>query len=375
MLKKQNIIKKSPNAEADVIKKIIIFNIMNIIIGINGFGRIGRQVCRSIFSKKTNIIVSAINDLNDPKTLAYLFKYDSIHGEFKGTVDFTEDELIINGHSIKVYKHRDPSDIPWGNNDVEYVCEATGFFRTTETASKHLTCYRSDDKPKGAKYVVISAPSKDDTKMFVMGVNHNEYNHESIVSNASCTTNALAPLAKIINDKYTIVEGLMSTIHSTTSTQLTVDGSSRCGKDLRAGRAASNNIIPASTGAAKAVGKVIPELNGKLTGMAFRVPTLNVSVVDLTCKLEKQTTTTDLISFIKEKATSDVSLKNILSFTEDPVVSSDMIGNPHSTIVDINSIIQLNETFVKIVSWYDNECGYSNRILDLIIHMNSVNKE
>lgn len=330
-------------------------------MGINGFGRIGRLVMRAALTRD-NVEVVAINDpaFTDLGYMCYVFKYDTIHGKFKGTVEPCEGGILINGKKIAVYNERDPKMVPWGEVGVDYVAESSGFFTTTEKASAHLE--------GGAKKVVITAPSSD-APMFVMGVNQNKYNSDmKVVSNASCTTNCLAPLAKVINDNFGIVEGLMTTVHSTTATQKTVDGPSA--KDWRGGRAAAGNIIPSSTGAAKAVGKVIPELNGKLTGMAFRVPTLDVSVVDLTCRLAKETTYEEICAAVK--AASEGELKGILAYTEDAVVSSDFIGETCTSIFDAKAGIQLSPSFVKLVSWYDNEMGYSNKVVDLICHMNSV---
>ena len=334
---------------------------MTVKIGINGFGRIGRLVLRIVEERRLNgedIIVTAINDpFIDNDYMIYLLNNDTVHGHVNYNVfNNTEGTLSVNKNDIKKFSEREPSNIKWGDFDVDVVVESTGVFTTLEKASLHLQ--------GGAKKVIISAPSAD-APMYVMGVNHSEYNNEIVVSNASCTTNCLAPLAKVINDKYGIVEGLMTTVHSLTATQKTVDGPS--GKDWRAGRAASYNIIPASTGAAKAVGKVIPELNGKLTGMAFRVPTANVSVVDLTVRLDQGVQIKDLIQTIKDASQNE--LKGILDWTEEPLVSSDFIGNANSSIVDVKACIQLNDNFVKLISWYDNEWGYSNRVVDLIKHI------
>jgi glyceraldehyde 3-phosphate dehydrogenase len=325
-------------------------------IGINGFGRIGRLVFRASF-QRDDIEVVAINDLVEPDYLAYMLKYDTIHGHFQGTVHVDGNALIINGKKIRITAEKDPANLKWDEAGVEYVVESTGLFTTTEKCNAHLTA--------GAKRVIISAPAKDDTPMFVMGVNHQKYNGESVVSNASCTTNCLAPIAKVIHDNFGIAEGLMTTVHSTTATQKTVDGPSA--KDWRGGRAASGNIIPSSTGAAKAVTIVIPELKGKLTGMAFRVPTLNVSVVDLTVKLEKETSYDEIKSVLKKA--SDNEMKGILGYTEEAVVSSDFIGDSRTSIFDAEAGIMLNPSFVKLVAWYDNEWGYSCKILDMIKHM------
>ncbi|KAM4642057.1 glyceraldehyde-3-phosphate dehydrogenase-like [Discoglossus pictus] len=325
--------------------------------GINGFGRIGRLVTRAAL-ESGKIKIVAINDpFIDLDYMVYMFKYDSTHGIFKGTVKAENGKLIVNGHEISVFQERDPGNIKWSNAGADYVVESTGVFTTTEKASLHLK--------GGAKHVIISAPSAD-APMFVVGVNHEEYKKTlQVVSNASCTTNCLAPLAKVINDKFTIVEGLMTTVHSYTATQKTVDGPS--GKLWRDGRGAAQNIIPASTGAAKAVGKVIPELNGKLTGMAFRVPTPNVSVVDLTCRLEKPAKYEDIKTIIR--AAADGPMKGILGYTDEQVVSTDFNGDTRSSIFDAGAGIALNDKFVKLVSWYDNECGYSHRVVDLITYM------
>jgi len=330
-------------------------------IGINGFGRIGRLVFRASVERK-DVIVTAINDpFIDLEYMVYMLKYDSVHGKFKGDVCVKGDKLVVNGNEITCFASKDPAEIAWGSAGADYVVESTGVFTTVEGASKHLA--------GGAKKVVISAPSND-ARMFVMGVNHNEYTSDlNVVSNASCTTNCLAPLAKVINDNFGIVEGLMSTVHATTATQKTVDGPSA--KDWRGGRAASGNIIPSSTGAAKAVGKVIPSLNGKLTGMAFRVPTLDVSVVDLTVNLAKPASYEDIKAAMK--AASENELKGILGYTEEEVVSSDFIGDARTSIFDAKAGIALTDKFVKIVSWYDNEWGYSCKVLDLIAHMKKVN--
>lgn len=328
-------------------------------VGINGFGRIGRLVARAAFSSgRVNIVA-----INDPFTnlehMAYMFKYDSTHGRFKGTVETKDGNLIINGQEIKVFAVRNPAEIPWGANNVDYVVESTGVFTKKEAASAHITA--------GAKRVVISAPSPD-APMFVMGVNENTFTTDiSVMSNASCTTNCLAPLAKVVNDKFGIEEGLMTTIHAFTATQKTVDGPSA--KAWRDGRAASCNIIPASTGAAKAVGKVIPELNGKLTGMAFRVPTPNVSVVDLTVRTVKETSYAEIKAALKEA--SETTMKGILGYTEENVVSTDFNGDPASSTFDANAGMELSSRFFKLVSWYDNEFGYSNRVVDLICYTNT----
>lgn len=336
---------------------------MPIQIGINGFGRIGRLVCRAAFESEQDTTVVAVNDpFMDIDYMVYQFKYDSVHGSWKGTVENVDGNLVINGQVVQVSHEKNPSDIPWGKAGADYVCESTGVFTTSEKASAHLQ--------GGAKKVVISAPPKDTTPMFVMGVNHTEYSNDlQVVSNASCTTNCLAPLAKVINDNFGIVEGLMTTVHAMTANQLTVDGPSRGGKDWRAGRCAGYNIIPSSTGAAKAVGKVIPDLNGKLTGMAFRVPTADVSVVDLTCRLDKSASYDDIKAVIK--AASENELKGILCYTEDEVVSQDFVHDKASSTFDARAGISLNDNFVKLISWYDNEWGYSNRLVDLITYMDS----
>ena len=331
-------------------------------IGINGFGRICRFVFRAS-TKRDDLEVVAINDLLPVDYMAYMLKYDTMHGRFDGTVeaDMEKNELIVNGKRIRVTACRDPKEINWGAVGAEYVVESTGLFLTQEKAQAHIEA--------GAKYVVMSAPSKDATPMFVVGVNENTYAGQQFVSNASCTTNCLAPIAKVLNDKFGIVEGLMTTVHSTTATQKTVDGPSM--KDWRGGRAASGNIIPSTTGAAKAVGKVIPELNGKLTGISMRVPTLDVSVVDLTANLAKPATKEDICAAMKEA--SETYLKGVLGYTEDAVVSSDFLGCPLTSIFDANAGVYLTDKFVKVISWYDNEIGYSNKVLDLIAHMKKVN--
>jgi len=327
-------------------------------IGINGFGRIGRLVLRAALSKGANVV--AINDpFIDLDYMVYMFKYDSTHGQYKGEVSVVEGKLVVDGQSITVFSERDPSAIPWASVGAKYVVESTGVFTTLEKAGAH--------HKGGAEKVIISAPSAD-APMFVMGVNEDAYSTDmKIVSNASCTTNCLAPLAKVMNDNFGILEGLMTTVHAVTATQKTVDGPS--GKDWRGGRGAGQNIIPSSTGAAKAVGKVIPALNGKLTGMAFRVPTPDVSVVDLTVRLEKSATYEEICAKIKEA--SEGPMKGILGYTEDMVVSTDFLGDNRSSIFDAKAGIQLSGTFVKLVSWYDNENGYSNRVIDLINHMHS----
>ena len=333
---------------------------MSIKVGINGFGRIGRMVFRASINHP-EIEIVGINDLCPADYLAYMLKYDTMHGQFQGTVESTENSIIVNGHEIPISAERNPADLPWGKLGAEYVVESTGLFLTQEKAAGHLAA--------GAKKVVMSAPSKDATPMFVCGVNLDKYTTDmNFVSNASCTTNCLAPIAKVLNDKFGITDGLMTTVHSTTATQKTVDGPSL--KDWRGGRAAAGNIIPSSTGAAKAVGKVIPELNGKLTGISMRVPTLDVSVVDLTAKLAKPASYEDICAAMKEA--SEGELKGILGYTDEDVVSSDFLGDPRTSIFDKKAGLSLTDTFVKVVSWYDNECGYSNKMVDLIRYMSSV---
>jgi len=329
-------------------------------VGINGFGRIGRIVFRNAV-EHDDVHVVAVNDpFIEPHYAAYMLKYDSTHGQFKGTIEVKSDELVVNGKSVKFYMKKDPSEIPWSDTGADYIVESTGVFTTTEKASAHLK--------GGAKKVVISAPSAD-APMFVMGVNEESYKSDiPVISNASCTTNCLAPLAKVVNDKFGLKEGLMTTIHSYTATQKTVDGPSA--KDWRGGRTAAQNIIPSSTGAAKAVGKVIPSLNGKLTGMSMRVPTSNVSVVDLTCVLEKSAKYDEIIAELDRASKNE--LKGILAVTHDDVVSTDLNGDTHSSIVDVKAGIALNDHFVKLVSWYDNEWGYSRRVLDLLAYMAKV---
>ncbi|WP_107851063.1 glyceraldehyde-3-phosphate dehydrogenase [Oceanimonas marisflavi] len=329
---------------------------MTIKVGINGFGRIGRFVFR-LACERNDIEVVAINDLLDVDYMAYMLKYDSTHGRFRGDVQVEGGQLIVNGKAIRVTAERDPANLKWDEVGVDVVAEGTGVFLTDETARKHIQA--------GAKKVVMTGPSKDATPMFVMGVNHQEYAGQDIVSNASCTTNCLAPLARVINDNFGIVEGLMTTVHATTATQNTVDGPSV--KDWRGGRGAGQNIIPSSTGAAKAVGKVIPALNGKLTGMAFRVPTPDVSVVDLTVRLEKAATYEEICAVIK--AASEGELKGIIGYTEDAVVSTDFLGESCTSVFDASAGIALNDRFVKLVAWYDNEIGYSHKVLDLIAHI------
>ncbi len=332
---------------------------MKIKVGINGFGRIGRFVFRAA-AERNDIEVVGINDLMDIEYMAYMLKYDSTHGRFKGTVDVVDGELVVNGNTIRVTAERNPENLKWNDIDVDVVVESTGLFLTDETARKHITA--------GAKQVVLSAPSKDDTPMFVCGVNLNEYKGQEIVSNASCTTNCLAPIAKVLNDNWGIQDGLMTTVHATTATQKTVDSPST--KDWRGGRGAGQNIIPSSTGAAKAVGKVIPALNGKLTGMAFRVPTPDVSVVDLTVNLKTPATYAEICQAMSAAAEGE--LKGILDYTEDAVVSNDFIGEAQTSVFDAKAGIALTDKFVKVVSWYDNEMGYSTKVVELIQYMNSV---
>ena len=331
---------------------------MAIKIGINGFGRIGRIVFRAA-QHRDDIEVVGINDLIDVEYMAYMLKYDSTHGRFDGTVEVKYGNLVVNGKTIRVTSERDPANLNWGAIGVDVAVEATGLFLTDETARKHITA--------GAKKVVLTGPSKDSTPMFVRGVNFDAYKGQDIVSNASCTTNCLAPLAKVINDKFGIKDGLMTTVHATTATQKTVDGPSA--KDWRGGRGASQNIIPSSTGAAKAVGKVIPALNGKLTGMAFRVPTPNVSVVDLTVNLEKPATYAEICAELKRASENE--MKGVLGYTEDAVVSTDFNGCSLTSVFDAAAGIALTDTFVKLVSWYDNETGYSHKVLDLVAHVHN----
>lgn len=329
-------------------------------VGINGFGRIGRLVFRAM-TERDNIEVVGINDLIDAQYMAYMLKYDSVHGGFKGEVSVEGNDLVVNGKRIRVTAEKDPNNLKWNEVGAEYIVESTGLFLTKEKAQAHINA--------GAKKVILSAPSKDDTPMFVMGVNHMELTDDvKILSNASCTTNCLAPLAKVVHDNFGIVEGLMTTVHATTATQKTVDGPSM--KDWRGGRAALNNIIPSSTGAAKAVGKVIPSLNGKLTGMSFRVPTVDVSVVDLTVRIEKAASYEEICAAIK--AASEGELKGILGYTEDLVVSQDFVGDKRTSIFDKDAGIMLSPNFVKLVSWYDNEMGYSNKLVDMLVHAASL---
>ncbi|MFL0685281.1 MAG: type I glyceraldehyde-3-phosphate dehydrogenase [Algoriphagus aquaeductus] len=328
-------------------------------VGINGFGRIGRLAFR-VAVERQDIQVVGINDLIDVDYMAYMLKYDSTHGQFKGTVEVKDGNLVVNGNSIRVTAEKNPANLKWGEIGADYIIESTGIFLTKESAQAHIDA--------GAKKVIMSAPSKDDTPMFVMGVNEHTYTPDMVfVSNASCTTNCLAPIAKVLNDNWGIEEGLMTTVHATTATQKTVDGPSA--KDWRGGRGAGQNIIPSSTGAAKAVGKVIPELNGKLTGMAFRVPTPDVSVVDLTVRLKKPAKYAEICAKMKE--VSETTMKGVLGYTEDAVVSNDFIGDARTSIFDAEAGIQLSDTFVKVVSWYDNEWGYSNKVVDLLAYIAS----
>jgi len=336
---------------------------MAVRLGINGFGRIGRLVFRAAMDNQSTTMAAVNEPFMDLEYMVYLLQYDSVHGKFKGTISSKKEGvaeyLVVNSIAIRVYHEKDPACIGWGASKADFICESTGVFTTKEKAGLHLK--------GGAKKVIVSAPSPD-APMYVMGVNHKKYSaSESVVSNASCTTNCLAPLSKVLQDNFGIVEGLMTTVHAMTATQLTVDGPSRGGKDWRGGRAASENIIPSSTGAAKAVGKVIPELNGKLTGMAFRVPTPDVSVVDLTVRLAKPAKLGEIVAKIKQAA--DGPMKGFLGYTNQEVVSSDYYTDPRSSIFDESACIALNDTFVKLVSWYDNEWGYSNRLIDLACHM------
>ena len=334
---------------------------MSIKVGINGFGRIGRLVFRAGINRPDIEFVGINDPFMTPDYMAYMLRYDTMHGRFDGTIEYTDDAIIVNGKKVRFFACMDPKDIPWGEVGAEYVVESTGVFLTKEKAQAHIDA--------GAKKVVMSAPSKDDTPMFVCGVNLDKYTPDmDFVSNASCTTNCLAPIAKVLHENWGITDGLMTTVHSTTATQTTVDGPSK--KDWRGGRAAAGNIIPSSTGAAKAVGKVIPELNGKLTGMSMRVPTLDVSVVDLTVNLAKPAKYDEICAAMKKA--SEGELKGILGYTEDDVVSSDFLGDTRTSIFDAKAGIALTDTFVKVVSWYDNEIGYSNKVLDLIAHMYSV---
>ena len=334
---------------------------MSIKVGINGFGRIGRLVFRAGIDRPDIEFVGINDPFMTPDYMAYMLKYDTMHGRFNGTVSFTDHSIIVNGKEVEFFAQKDPKDIPWGKVGAEYVVESTGVFLTKEKSQAHIDA--------GAKKVIMSAPSKDDTPMFVCGVNLDKYTSDmQFVSNASCTTNCLAPIAKVLHDNFGITDGLMTTVHSTTATQKTVDGPSA--KDWRGGRAAAGNIIPSSTGAAKAVGKDIPELNGKLTGMSMRVPTLDVSVVDLTVNLAKPAKYDEICAAMKKA--SEGELKGILGYTDEDVVSSDFLGDTHTSIFDAKAGIALTDTFVKVVSWYDNEIGYSNKVLDLITYMFSV---
>ena len=337
---------------------------MNAKIGINGFGRIGRLVFRAALNRDDVEVVGLNDPFMNPEYMAYMLKYDSVHGKYPGEVSYEEGALIVDGKKYPVFTAMDVKDIPWASVGAEYICECTGKHLSKDLCQGHIDA--------GAKHVVMGAPSKDDTPMFVMGVNNDKYTSDmTFVSNASCTTNCLAPIAKVLNDNFGIVEGLMTTVHSVTPTQKLLDGASL--KDWRGGRAATGNIIPSSTGAAKAVGKVIPELNGKLTGMSMRVPTLDVSVVDLTAKLEKPATYEQICEAMK--AASEGELKGVLGYTDEDVVSSDFIGDPRTSIFDKKAGIALTDTFVKVVSWYDNECGYSNKMVDLIRYMASVDNK
>ena len=337
---------------------------MSIKVGINGFGRIGRMVLRCSL-QHPEIEIVGINDLCPADYLAYMLKYDTMHGRINAQVSSGDNSIIVDGHVIPVYAERDPANLPWKEIGAEYVIESTGLFLTKDKAKGHIEA--------GAKHVVMSAPSKDDTPMFVMGVNQDSYTSDmTFVSNASCTTNCLAPLAKVIEENFGIIEGLMTTVHSITATQKTVDGPSK--KDWRGGRAAAHNLIPSSTGAAKAVGKVIPELNGKLTGLSIRVPTPDVSIVDLTCRIEKAATYEEIKQAMKEASESD-RWKGIIGYTDQAVVSSDFYSDPHTCIFDATAGISLNPNFVKLIAWYDNEWGYSNKVVDLIAHMAKVDAE
>jgi len=333
-------------------------------IGINGFGRIGRLVFRAALTR-SDVEVVALNDpFMTPDYMAYMLRYDTMHGQFQGTITYTDKELIVDGKAIKVFAEKETANIPWGKVGADYIVESTGQHLTKETCQGHIDA--------GAKHVVMGAPSKDDTPMFVMGVNNSKYTSDMMfVSNASCTTNCLAPIAKVLHENFGIVDGLMTTVHSVTPTQKLLDGASL--KDWRGGRAATANIIPSSTGAAKAVGKVIPELNGKLTGMSMRVPTLDVSVVDLTVNLAKPASYEEICKAMKKASENE--LKGVLGYTDEPVVSSDFLGDPRTSIFDADAGIALTDTFVKVVSWYDNECGYSNKMVDLIRYMSSVDNK
>ncbi|MEG2070600.1 MAG: type I glyceraldehyde-3-phosphate dehydrogenase [Bacteroidales bacterium] len=328
-------------------------------IGINGFGRIGRLVFRASI-ERDNVQIVGINDLLDVDYMAYMLRYDTAHGKCKSNIEVIDGKLVVDGNVIRITAEKDPTNLKWDEVGAEYIVESTGLFLTKESAEKHLQA--------GAKRVVITAPPKDDSPMFVMGVNNKEYNGETVVSNASCTTNCLAPLTKVIHDNFGMVEGLMTTVHAATATQKTVDGPSA--KDWRGGRSILGNIIPSSTGAAKAVTKVIPSLKGKLTGMAFRVPTVDVSVVDLTCRLEKAVTYDEIKAAVKKASENE--LKGILGYTEETLVSTDLLGDKRTSIFDANAGIMLNPNFVKLIAWYDNEIGYSNKVLDLITYMKTV---
>jgi glyceraldehyde 3-phosphate dehydrogenase len=327
---------------------------MTIKVGINGFGRIGRMVLRAAVENFKEIEIVGVNDLLEPDYLAYMLKYDSVHGRFKGDIKVENGQLIVNGKKIRLTMEKDPLNLKWNEIGADIVIESTGLFLTKETAEKHIQA--------GAKKVIMSAPSKDDTPMFVFGVNHNSYKGEAVISNASCTTNCLAPLAKVLNDNFGIKRGLMTTVHATTATQKTVDGPSN--KDWRGGRGILENIIPSSTGAAKAVGKVIPSLDKKLTGMSFRVPTSDVSVVDLTVELNKETSYEDICKVIKKASEND--MKGVLGYTEEKVVSTDFLGETCTSVFDAEAGIMLDSTFVKLVAWYDNEWGYSNKVLEMV---------
>lgn len=331
-------------------------------IGINGFGRIGRLVFRAAQNYE-NVEVVGINDLISAEYMAYMLKYDTVHGKFDGTIAVEDGKLVVNGNSIRVTSEKNPEDLKWGDIGADYIVESTGIFLTQEKAQAHINA--------GAKHVVMSGPPKDDTPMFVMGVNEKEYKGEKFVSNASCTTNCVAPLVKVLHENFGVKDALMTTIHATTASQKTVDGPSM--KDWRGGRAASGNIIPSTTGAAKAVGKVIPELNGKITGMSFRVPVLDVSVIDLTCNLEKEASYEEICRAMKDASENE--LKGIMGYTEDDVVSSDFIGETRTSVFDAKAGIALTPTFVKVVSWYDNEYAFSNKMVDLIVHMAGVDKK
>lgn len=333
---------------------------MAIKVGINGFGRIGRLAFRAAMSRK-DIEIVGINDLIDVDYMSYMLRYDTVHGKFNGNVEVKDGKLVVNGKAIRVTAEKDPANLKWNEVGAEYVIESTGLFLDKPKAEAHIKA--------GAKRVIMSAPSKDDTPMFVYGVNHKKYTKDmNIISNASCTTNCLAPVVKVLNDNFGLVEGLMTTVHATTATQKTVDGPSA--KDWRGGRAAAGNIIPSSTGAAKAAAKVLPELKGKLTGMSFRVPTLNVSVVDLTCRLEKATDYEGIKAAMKKASENE--MKGVLGYTDEDVVSSDFIGDERTSIFDAKAGIMLNDNFVKVIAWYDNEWAYSCKLLDMIVHMDSV---